>query len=289
MRIVTFETLWDFPHPLCCFRPGAGEERRWRSPQGPLQERSGGQETETDAGPLQDSAGHHGGGGHRCHVGVGRNLHLRSYRLFGFYKKIDVWLNVEQNWKVNFSHEKLHDSMKIFLLEPPAISQNTSNPRELCLPQLDRAVCFITQKSRVVLFPSVASLSLLLFFFFSPFFGHRSVPAQIPPTVSVHTAVARVPSPTLVYSAVAPYRYRWRRYDAAVRLIWLNEWMPLFHRSALFFSGHVHTCTATFLDKYFLNSQRPQKKVWQNIGKRAAMPPRLTDAQFLMVRWLYSS
>lgn len=125
-----------------------------------------------------------------------------------------MWSRIEKKLIFHLKISMTH--VKIFLLEPPAISQNTSNPRELCLPQLDRAVFFITQKSRVVLFPSVASLSLLLFFFFSSFFfGHRSVPAQIPPTVSVHTAVARVPSPTLVYSAVAPYRYKWRRCDAA--------------------------------------------------------------------------
>ena len=42
--------------------------------------------------------------------------------------------------------------------------------------------------------------------FLSPF-EHCSVPGQAPQTVTVHTAVARVPSPTLVCRTVPPYRY----------------------------------------------------------------------------------
>lgn len=47
---------------------------------------------------------------------------------------------------------------------------------------------------------------------------YRSVPTHVPQTVTVHTAVARVPSPTLVYSTVPPYRYMSRMMNAAADL-----------------------------------------------------------------------
>ena len=80
LRVQIDLTLFkDFPYPSPA-TPGVGEELRWRRPKAAIQERGGGEETETGPGSLQNPTYHHWGGGHRCHVSP-RNV-LFSFHTF---------------------------------------------------------------------------------------------------------------------------------------------------------------------------------------------------------------
>lgn len=109
--------------------------------------------------------------------------------------------------------------------KPPAISVNSWNLNVLwiSLPWLNfpEIIWFVP-------FCHLCVLSVFLPFSFRDFvsdLGHCSVPNHVPPTLSVHTTAARVPSPTLVCSTVPPYRYMARMWmlteTNSVSLTWL--------------------------------------------------------------------
>lgn len=78
-------------------------------------------------------------------------------------------------------------------------------------PWLELTLFLIYWKSGGSFSPVMCVLSLsplpLSLSDFVLFLGECSIPTHVPHTVTVHTAVARVPSPTLVCSTVPPYRY----------------------------------------------------------------------------------
>lgn len=109
--------------------------------------------------------------------------------------------------------------------KPPAISVNSLNLKVRCI-----SLPWLNFPEIIWFLPSCHPCVLSVFLSFSrrdfvSDLGHCSVPNHVPPTLSVHTTAARVPSPTLVCSTVPPYRYmaqRWMLTETnSVSLTWL--------------------------------------------------------------------
>lgn len=138
--------------------------------------------------------------------------------------------------------------MKCCFSPPPIFSECLSEPQHVfhssslawinSFLNLLEIRWFILSCHVCAVFVTSPSLSLSDFVLF---LGECSIPTHVPHTVTVHTAVARVPSPTLVCSTVPPYRYMaqlWMLQSThSVLLTWLCFYgMLLIYHCKVFFS-----------------------------------------------------